>query len=352
MPVPYTFASATAAIPLSNLDSNFATAVTIGNTAVQLGNTITTLNNVTINSSTLSSCNIAGGGANGVVYINSSNVATANASVLSFAGTNLGIGTSSPSYKLQVYGQSYFSASTAYTYISDGGSSDSGNFAIWGNGSNYSVSIGQAKPGSGGSVTNDMIFSTNSAGSWSERMRLDNPGNLLVGQTSLNQTALGFSVTSSGSVSSALAGSTNATSSYNLYSTGAGAYRFYVDMAGTIHATSGTIAGVSDATLKTNVKTLETGLTEINKLQPRRFDWINGDGTNVAGFISQEVQAVLPDLVAENLYTHNEDGSNVNKLYLKMGDMMPTVVKAIQELSAQVTTLQSQVAALQAKVGA
>jgi hypothetical protein len=96
MPVPYTFASATAAIPLSNLDSNFATAVTIGNTAVQLGNTITTLNNVTINASTLSSCNIAGGGANGVVYINTSNVATANASNLSYNGNNFLVNTSTP----------------------------------------------------------------------------------------------------------------------------------------------------------------------------------------------------------------------------------------------------------------
>jgi hypothetical protein len=47
MAVPYTFGSATASIPLSQLDSNFATAITLGNTAVQLGNTITTLTGVT-----------------------------------------------------------------------------------------------------------------------------------------------------------------------------------------------------------------------------------------------------------------------------------------------------------------
>ena len=47
MAVPYTFGSATTSIPLSQLDSNFATTITLGNTAVQLGNTITTLTGLT-----------------------------------------------------------------------------------------------------------------------------------------------------------------------------------------------------------------------------------------------------------------------------------------------------------------
>ena len=48
MTVPYTFATATTSIPLSQLDSNFATAVTLGNTAVYLGNTVTSLGNLTL----------------------------------------------------------------------------------------------------------------------------------------------------------------------------------------------------------------------------------------------------------------------------------------------------------------
>jgi hypothetical protein len=53
MAVPYTFGSATTSIPLSQLDSNFATTITLGNTAIQLGNTVTTLNNMTLTSPTL-----------------------------------------------------------------------------------------------------------------------------------------------------------------------------------------------------------------------------------------------------------------------------------------------------------
>jgi len=48
MSVPYTFASATGSIPLSQLDSNFNTPITIGNTAVLLGGSITTAYNMTL----------------------------------------------------------------------------------------------------------------------------------------------------------------------------------------------------------------------------------------------------------------------------------------------------------------
>ena len=55
MPVPNIFANVTTAIPLSQLDNNFATPITIGNTAVQLGNTVTTLNNMTLANVTINS---------------------------------------------------------------------------------------------------------------------------------------------------------------------------------------------------------------------------------------------------------------------------------------------------------
>jgi hypothetical protein len=59
MAVPYTFGSATTSIPLSQLDSNFATTITLGNTAIQLGNTVTTLNNMTLPNATIASGNIS-----------------------------------------------------------------------------------------------------------------------------------------------------------------------------------------------------------------------------------------------------------------------------------------------------
>ena len=55
MAVPYIFANATTAIPLSQLDSNFATAITLGNTATYLGNTTSTIGNLSLTNVTISS---------------------------------------------------------------------------------------------------------------------------------------------------------------------------------------------------------------------------------------------------------------------------------------------------------
>ena len=73
------------------------------------------------------------------------------------------------------------------------------------------------------------------------------------------------------------------------------------------------------------------------KLQPRRFDWKNGDGKNIAGFVAQEVEEILPDLVSDYKYNDEE-----TKKAIKMGDMIPTLVKAIQELTAKVDKLEQE----------
>jgi hypothetical protein len=67
MPVTYTFATATTSIPLSQLDTNFASTITLGNTAIQLGNTVTTLNNMTFANVTISSGNVTANVANSTI---------------------------------------------------------------------------------------------------------------------------------------------------------------------------------------------------------------------------------------------------------------------------------------------
>jgi hypothetical protein len=81
MAVPYTFGSATTSIPLSQLDSNFATTITLGNTAIQLGNTVTTLNNMTLANVTVSSVSTAvtpSQGGTGLTTLTSNNVLLGN----------------------------------------------------------------------------------------------------------------------------------------------------------------------------------------------------------------------------------------------------------------------------------
>jgi hypothetical protein len=185
----------------------------------------------------------------------------------------------------------------------------------------------------------------NAPSTTSQAMTLDASGNLLVAKTSGVDTTVGAYIAAAGNSSFTMASSSSANTGISLYSTGAAAYRFYVDMGGTIHATSTSITAISDGTLKQNVKPLETGITEVMALKPVRFDWINGDGTNVAGFISQEVQQVLPDLTTPFKYTVDAEGNDVMKLGLRMGDMLPTLVKAIQEQQAQIQALTARLAA-------
>ena len=90
MAVPYTFGSATTSIPLSQLDSNFATTITLGNTAVQLGNTITNLTGVS-NVASATSLSLGSNGNTTAITVDTSQ--------------NVGIGITNPSGTLHVKAQ-------------------------------------------------------------------------------------------------------------------------------------------------------------------------------------------------------------------------------------------------------
>jgi hypothetical protein len=171
--------------------------------------------------------------------------------------------------------------------------------------------------------------------------RIDSSGNLLVGKTTASDTNIGFQTSTAGRVACAI----SADSSYVLYSTAASAYRFFVSEAGQINATSTSITGISDVSLKENIRDLETGLSEVMALKPRRFNWKKEVGiaeVNVAGFVAQEVEQVLPELVYDYQYNKTEI-----KKSLKMGDILPTLVKAIQEQQTLITALTARITALE-----
>jgi len=503
MAVPYTFGTATAAIPLSQLDTNFATAITLGNTAVYLGNTTTSIGNLTLTNVTISSGSVtitdttvsgnvtlSGGTANGVAYLNGSKVLTTG-SALTFDGTNLGVGTASPQSDATYGGLTINGSNGSILTMRTGGvnsgriyTTGTDNFNIDGNGSSSTniifrlgtgsteqmrltstgLGIGTSSPGykltvangatslaanqylrfgagifasSDGSVDNYLFTGSTSlkwrnaadsaelmqltnggnlglgvtpsawvstaralqvggngafwqgsnglpqiafnayeyAGnaykygvssyatryvladthSWytapsgtagnaitfTQAMTLDASGNLLVGTTSSAITTNGIvlsgingSTTSTPFISCSLAQSTNSYSSYQLYSTGAGAYRFYVGAGGTIFATSIVITAISDQRLKENVRDIDTGLSSIMALKPRRFDWKEGKGQdkkNAAGFIAQEFEEVFPECVS----TSKAGADGIEYKNINHETLIPTLVKAIQELKAE-----------------
>jgi hypothetical protein len=87
MTVPYTFGNATTSIPLSNLDANFATPITLGNTNVYLGNTTTSISNLSLGNVTITSV----GSTFPNSYLSNSSATLGNA-VVTLGGTTSSVG--------------------------------------------------------------------------------------------------------------------------------------------------------------------------------------------------------------------------------------------------------------------
>ena len=114
-------------------------------------------------------------------------------------------------------------------------------------------------------------------------------------------------------------------------------YKLHVN--GTAYAT-GAAGALSDLRHKDNIKTLNDGaLDTILRLRPVTFEWkealdIGMKGTQL-GFIAQEVEKVLPSMV---LTQDNEEKTKG----LKSTELLPVLTKAIQELKAENDALKAQ----------
>mgnify|MGYP003313014710 CR=1 FL=1 len=94
----------------------------------------------------------------------------------------------------------------------------------------------------------------------------------------------------------------------------------------------------SDKRLKENIKPIESALDKVSKLQGVTFDWKKSDSIldikEDIGFIAQDVQKVIPELVREN-----EDGM----LSMRHQGIAPILLEAIKELKAEVEELKKQI---------
>ena len=233
------------------------------------------------------------------------------------ASQNVGIGTSSPSARLQVTSSGQFSdllMSTAN--VTTALFSDSTNLF-----------------GVVGTTTNDpFLFYTNNT----EKSRFSATGKFGValdpnGNSGMIQAKAGVGIDTFGGYSSA------------------GAFTFAVSGAGQIYAVSTSIAAISDERLKENIRDLDSGLADVMALKPRLYDWKEGKGAdikNARGFIAQEFEEVFPDLVSG----WREPAPEGEEPYKSMRqDLIPTLVKAIQELKVIVDTQAERIAVLEGK---
>lgn len=99
----------------------------------------------------------------------------------------------------------------------------------------------------------------------------------------------------------------------------------------------------SDERWKENIVDLESCLDALLALRPRRFDYINGE-KNQIGFVAQEVEPILPELV--------QVVDEAGHLGLRTTNLIPMLVQALQELVASyrddIADIRSQLEALTA----
>lgn len=120
----------------------------------------------------------------------------------------------------------------------------------------------------------------------------------------------------------------------------------------TLRAQVTSITSLSDRRDKKNIVEISEGLNFVQSLKPVTFDWNNRDGAKVdvpaAGFIAQDLLALQKassigdhlDLVSEN---------NPDKLEARYANLLPVLVKAIQEQQVLIKALQERVAILEAQ---
>lgn len=129
----------------------------------------------------------------------------------------------------------------------------------------------------------------------------------------------------------------------------------------TLRCNVNTITALSDARDKRNIKDLPLGLEFLMNVKPRQFNWDRRDwykdgkpngskmqATPTAGFIAQELDEVQKKEQAEWLNLVLK--SNPNRLEATPGNLLPIMVKAIQELKAENDALKSEIVVLRSSI--
>jgi hypothetical protein len=182
----------------------------------------------------------------------------------------------------------------------------------------------------------------------SEKMRLDSSGNVLIGTTnagiSASSTSSGICLINDGRVTSSAI--SNAASIFNRNTTNGDLIlmRRGGSNVGSISVTTSATSynTSSDYRLKENVVDMTGALDRVDQLEPKRFNFISDTETTVDGFIAHEVQGVIPEAVTGEKDAVDDEG-NPEYQGIDQSKIVPLLVGAIKELKSEIETLKSQI---------
>ncbi|MEZ4778487.1 MAG: tail fiber domain-containing protein [Flavobacteriaceae bacterium] len=120
-----------------------------------------------------------------------------------------------------------------------------------------------------------------------------------------------------------------------------------------VFATLGTIQ-TSDAREKQEIKELTYGLDKIMQLQPKTYQWIDPNIDKHAthlGFMAQDLKEILPEVVVDKEWKNLDENGNkewvpAERLGVNYAEIIPVLVKAIQEQQEQIEELKDQIKTL------
>lgn len=114
------------------------------------------------------------------------------------------------------------------------------------------------------------------------------------------------------------------------------------------HTTTGLVTwDTSSRLIKDNIENCPLGLAAVLALKPRKY-FRTDDQKNEVGFIADEVEQVVPEVVSyaqKSRFTGNEQDTEIVPSAVAYEKLTAVLCKAIQELSAKVTALENQLSA-------
>jgi len=202
---------------------------------------------------------------------------------------------------------------------------------------------------------------SNSDAAPDERARITSGGDFLVGTTStVSSKVVSFQTSTSDSCYLAdfpasytgsavrVIGSATAGTEFK-YFTGrtSGVDHVYIYGNGNIVNTNNSYGSISDAKLKENIVDASPKLSDVLQLQVRNFNFKINPTKKHIGFVAQEIEQVFPSLVEETP-DQDEDGNSLETTTksVKTSVLVPILVKAIQELKAELDTVKAELATL------
>jgi hypothetical protein len=209
-------------------------------------------------------------------------------------------------------------------------------------------------PGAG-DMPGRLVFSTTADGASTptERMRINNGGQVLIGTTSTTGLSTGSSVNQGVTINAGIVSSQRNDTSNNYWAkaTGYTAGDFtahfvnntYVGGISTNGSTT-TYATASDYRLKENIVPLTGAIDRINDLQVHRFNFITNPDYTVDGFIAHEAQAVVPECVTKTKDAVDDDGNPVYQ-GIDQSKLVPLLTAALQEAVAKIESLEARLTA-------